>query len=55
MEKLKTETENNYRVKFEKFKDWVKENGFALSGIIIGIGGIAAVVATAFRTTIQTV
>ena len=49
------ETRNNYKVKFEKFKQWVKENGFALSGVIIGVGGIIAVVATAFRTTVQTV
>ena len=37
-EKLRTETKNNYRVKFEKFEEWVKANGFALSGILIGIG-----------------
>ena len=54
-EKLEEETKNNYRVKFEKFKEYIKENGLALSGIIIGIGGIIAVVATAFRSTVQTV
>ena len=52
---IKEETDNEPLVKFEKFKNWVKENGFALSGMIIGIGGIIAVVATAFRTTVQTV
>ena len=42
-------------VKFEKFKKWVKESGFALSGILIGIGGIIAVVATTLRTGVQVV
>ena len=52
---LRKETRNNYKVKFDKFKDWVKENGFPLLGIIFGIGEIIAVVAKAFRTTVQTV
>ena len=55
MQKLKEETKNNDQVKFEKFKKGVKENGFALSGVMIGIGGIIAVVASAFRSTVQTV
>ena len=37
---IKEERDNEPLVKFEEFKNWVKENGFALSGIIIGIGGI---------------
>ena len=52
---LREETKNDYKVKFDKFKAWVKENGFALSRIMIGIGGIIAVVTTSLRTGVQAV
>ena len=55
MEALREETKNNYIVKFDEFKKRVKESGFARSGILIGMGGIIAVVATAFRTGVQAV
>ena len=53
--RLKQETNNNYRVKFERLKKWMKDNGLELSSVVISIGSLIAVLATALRNTIRTV
>ena len=52
MEKLKLETENNYGTKFERLKKWAKDNGLELSSVVISIGSLIAVLATALRNTV---
>ena len=53
--RLKEETNNDPRTKFEKFKKWTKDNGLELGSVVISIGSLIAVIATALRKTIQTV
>ena len=55
LELLKTETDNDYRFKFERLKKWMKDNGLELSSVVISIGSLIAVLATALRKTIQSV
>ena len=52
---LKEETNNDYRVKFERLKKWLKENGLEVSSVVISIGSLIAVLATALRKTVQNV
>ena len=53
--KLKEETKNNYKVKFERLKKWMKDNGLELGSVVISIGSLIAVLATALRNTVRTV
>ena len=49
--------ENNENIqdlsRLERFKDWVKKNGIALEGVMIGIAGIITTISTSARNAIK--
>ena len=55
MNMIKEEVENNPRVRYEKFKDWLKKNGIALTGVLLSAGGIIAAIIASLRGTIRNV
>ena len=54
-QRLKEAANNNPKVKFEKLKKWMKDNGLEVSTLVISIGGLIAALAAAFRNTVQTI
>ena len=54
-QRLKRATDNNPKVKFERVKKWLKDNGLEASTLVISIGGLIAALATALRNTARTI
>ena len=54
-QRLKEATNNNPKVKFEKLKKWLKDNGLEASTLVISIGGLIAALAAALRKTVRTI
>ena len=54
-QRLKNATDNNPKVKFERLKKWLKDNGLEASTLVISIGGLIAALAAALRNTVRTI
>ena len=53
--RLKEATNNNPKVKFERLKKWLNDNGLEASTLVISIGGLIAALASALRKTVRTI
>ena len=50
---IETETDNNPKVGFEKYKDFVKRNFIGISGLLIGLAGVIATIVFAIRSGVK--
>ena len=50
---IQTETDNNPKVGFEKYKYFVKRNFIGISGLLIGLAGVIATIVFAIRSGVK--
>lgn len=50
---IKEETDNNPKVAFEKYKDFIKKNFIGISGLFIGLAGVITTIMFAIRSGVK--